>query len=641
MTKVRIMLSVFVLFALLLTNCKKEEISELNEPSIEESHMEGHRSCGNHAHMETLLLNSDYRRAHQRKLEIAEETVGQRSDCTSPVVLPIAVHFQNISNPDAVCLRTLAQTQVDILNNDYQGTNGDITNWTNDASSSFPGLVNGTACIDFCLATQNHPAGYNLQDGDLAVTINQTNGDNANDWGGYINIFVRPNLGYLGYSPLGGNGNGDGVTIDAAAFGSGAGCSGVVPNAPYNLGRTLTHELGHYLLLDHVWGGNGGCNDDDNVADTPVSNQPYYGCPNVGAASCSSTDLHMSYMDYTNDACMYMFSEGQTNRMENYVANNLTNVSGNAASVCGDGGDNPPPPPSEDCDAPINPQVSNITNTTVSFSWTGPTNAISYIVKVRPVGGSWTTYTTTEETLLVTNLTSCTDYQIRVRTVCSATLKSTFSQITDFSTTGCDTGGGNDCEAEAVNPDTGATLNDADCIAQVQEDDPYCCNTFWDGICQDAYEACTGGGNEPPSNNCSVEAYNPWNGNSYSNPACVTYVQEVDPYCCVTEWDYICHKQYKQCNGSGNFAGTDAGPAAKVHQFNDQTFVSYNLKDARAQVTMRLVDKNGQTIYRERLLSRNSVVELRKDKLAGISDFSIRLEYNGTYLEANKTIDTE
>ena len=99
-----------------------------------------------------------------------------------------------------------------------------------------------------------------MNDGDAAVTINQTNGDRANSWSGYINIFVNDADGNLGYSPLGGSGNGDGVVINRDAFGAGNGCTGVSPQSPYDLGRTLTHELGHYLNLDHIWGG--GCNQD-------------------------------------------------------------------------------------------------------------------------------------------------------------------------------------------------------------------------------------------------------------------------------------------------------------------------------------------------------------------------------------------
>ncbi len=301
------------------------------------------RTCSMEQHMTALMSDPAYRKAHQEKLTRIENYAAVRSaNCTNPAVLPMAIHFQGISNPDEACLRALAISQIAVLNADFQGTNSDISNWDNNASSSFPGISNGDACIEFCLPTQGHPSGFNLSDGEPAVTINQTSGDNASQWNGYINIFVRANLGALGYSPLGGNGNGDGVSIDANAFGTGAGCGSIAPGAPYNLGRTLTHELGHYLLLDHIWGGNGGCNDDDQVNDTPVSNQPYYGCPSIGASSCSSTDMHMNYMDYTNDACMYMFSAGQATRVEGYVNTSLQNVIAKGNTICG-GPTNPTP----------------------------------------------------------------------------------------------------------------------------------------------------------------------------------------------------------------------------------------------------------------------------------------------------------
>ncbi|MEM9992498.1 MAG: M43 family zinc metalloprotease, partial [Bacteroidota bacterium] len=283
------------------------------------------RTCGHTHHMQGLLEKPEYKRAHEEKLEKVATMAQARMACSSPVILPMAVHFQGVSNPNTNCLRQLAQSQVAILNADYSGTNGDISQWTNGASSSFPGINNGETCIQFCLATKNHPTGYGLNDGDIAVTINKTTGDNVADWSGYINIFVQPNLSFLGYSPLGGSGNGDGVVIDANAFGTGSGCGNIKPNNPYDLGRTLTHELGHYLLLDHVWG-EGGCNSDDNVADTPTCSQENYGCPSIGISSCNSKDLHMNYMDYTNDACMYMFTAGQSTRMENYVATSLQNV---------------------------------------------------------------------------------------------------------------------------------------------------------------------------------------------------------------------------------------------------------------------------------------------------------------------------
>lgn len=297
------------------------------------------RSCGSTEHTAKLLENPTYKRLHEQKFERLANAVSLR-DCSSPTLLPIAVHFQGVPSPDAACLRTLAQSQIDILNHDYKGTNDDISNWVAN-SSNYPGISNGEACVEFRIANKNHPSGYNLSNGDLAVTINQTTGDNNNDWSGYINIFVQFNTGVLGYSPLGGSGNGDGVVIDASAFGSGNGCGQIAPNAPYNLGRTLTHELGHYLLLDHIWGG--GCGQDDGVSDTPNQADSNYGCPSANTASCNSTDLHMNYMDYTDDACMYMFSAGQATRMVNYVSSSLSNVVNNASNVIdGDGGGNGP-----------------------------------------------------------------------------------------------------------------------------------------------------------------------------------------------------------------------------------------------------------------------------------------------------------
>ena len=130
--------------------------------------------------------------------------------------------------------------------------------------------------------------------------------------------------GTLGYSPLGGNINaGQSVVINLGAFGSGTGCpdSGVVPGAPYNLGRTVTHELGHFYNLQHPFSGS--CATDDGIADTPNISDANYGCPNPGTvAGCEDGEfaLTMSYMDYGDDSCLYMFSEGQTDVVDDYVS---------------------------------------------------------------------------------------------------------------------------------------------------------------------------------------------------------------------------------------------------------------------------------------------------------------------------------
>ena len=85
--------------------------------------------------------------------------------------------------------------------------------------------------------------------------------------------------------------------------------------SPYNLGRTATHEIGHYLGLEHTF--YAGCSDWDGCDDTPSTSSPNYGCPDFPQESCSTIDMTMNYMDYANDACMYMFTECQANIMRN------------------------------------------------------------------------------------------------------------------------------------------------------------------------------------------------------------------------------------------------------------------------------------------------------------------------------------
>ncbi|WP_170110160.1 M43 family zinc metalloprotease [Flavilitoribacter nigricans] len=385
------------------------------EDAIVQSADVPHRACGMEEHMEELMLNPDYAEFHQRKF-VKLETANFNGRAN--VVIPVAVHYQRLRGSiDVQCLRDQAQNQIDILNADYGGTNSDISEWNNNASSFFPGVSNGQAAITFELANINHPSGYGLVDGDPAVTINATRGDSDRNWAGYLNIFVR-NIQYLGYSPLGGDGDGDGVVIDDEAFGSGSGCGDVTPGYPYDLGRTLTHELGHYLLLDHIWGG--GCGSDDGVGDTPDSSGPYYSgettfCPELGVASCGSTDMHMNYMDYVYDACMYMFSAGQATRMENYVASSLAVLVNNAPNVIDDGGT---PPPTGDCVVPTG-LSSSVNKKKVNLSWDNQSGT-TFEVRYRELGGAWTTVSSSTNSTTLNGMRNG-DYEFQVRAVCGTT----------------------------------------------------------------------------------------------------------------------------------------------------------------------------------------------------------------------------
>lgn len=292
------------------------------------------RTCGMLDYMEQQMQDPVFAKEYelnQKKFKarlqemLSQEDFSQRG---ATIVIPVAVHFPTGNEADRDCLEALAQNQIDILNADYSGTNADISQWAS-ASANYPGINTGSASISFCIATSNHPVGLDpeLLEGNPAVTIgyNFGGGTEADPaWGGYMNFLIKPlGGGILGFSPFPGSiAAGQAVTMNTFAFGSGAGCpgSGIVPGAPFNLGRTVTHELGHFYNLDHTF--TGSCATDDGVTDTPNIVNPTYGCPAAGSvAGCTATpSLTMSYMDYVDDACMYMFSAGQITRVEAYVS---------------------------------------------------------------------------------------------------------------------------------------------------------------------------------------------------------------------------------------------------------------------------------------------------------------------------------
>ena len=223
----------------------------------------------------------------------------------------------------------MAQKQVAILNADYNATNSDLSLW-NVASSYYPGVNIGDMDVSWEIATQNHPTSSGLSNGTLAVTFGThflSGADSDSEWSGYCNLVVR-NIsgGILGYSPLGGSpSQGMTVVIDNNAFGatmtgSPSSCTGYVPGAPYNLGRTLTHELGHFFNLYHTFQSCGTSNcatTGDRVCDTPAADTPWFDCgdPGIVSTNCNTIQLTMNYMDYVQDVCMYMFTAGQATRM--------------------------------------------------------------------------------------------------------------------------------------------------------------------------------------------------------------------------------------------------------------------------------------------------------------------------------------
>jgi hypothetical protein len=136
----------------------------------------------------------------------------------------------------------------------------------------------------------------------------------------YLNIWVC-NLGggLLGYAQFpGGPARTDGVVILHSAFGT----TGTVKQ-PFHLGRSATHEVGHWLNLRHIWADTMGCGGSDHVPDTPNAAGPNYGKPPFPHITCNNGpngDMFVNYMDYVDDAAMFMFTTGQVGRMNATLA---------------------------------------------------------------------------------------------------------------------------------------------------------------------------------------------------------------------------------------------------------------------------------------------------------------------------------
>lgn len=255
--------------------------------------------------------------------------------------IPVVVHV--LHNGDAVGSNeniSLAQinSQITVLNADFSATNADYAN----TPAAF-NTVKGNLDIQFCLA-QTDPNGQpttginRVNTGVASYTTGTIEAAKpATQWDPtkYFNIWVC-NLGggILGYAqfPNSGAANTDGVVITYWAFGS----TGTV-SAPYNKGRTTTHEIGHCLGLYHIWGDDGtACTGSDQVADTPNQADENYGCPNFATnISCGNAgDMAMNYMDYTDDQCMYMFTNGQKARVDAVLASAPRRASLLTSTVC-------------------------------------------------------------------------------------------------------------------------------------------------------------------------------------------------------------------------------------------------------------------------------------------------------------------
>lgn len=311
--------------------------------------------CGTMKNLDFWLASNpgavETRQKEMERLLKNPQAGGKGNRLQAIVTIPVVFHVV-LPNPFFVTDADL-QAQVDRLNLDYSGLNPDSTN----VPAAFQ-AVRGHSQIRFVLAKRN-PAGqltngierrssaltYDNSTGNDPIKSAASGGLDAWDANQYLNIWIGIGDGtILGYATFPGvsAANQQGLVIDIV----GTGTNPCYIDPDYNLGRTMVHETGHYFGLYHIWGDETGCttsdfrnlpgtclitdatlagaNGDQSIGDTPNQGDENYGClSGTVANSCGSAagDMYQNFMDYTNDACMTMFTAKQVARMEWVIAN--------------------------------------------------------------------------------------------------------------------------------------------------------------------------------------------------------------------------------------------------------------------------------------------------------------------------------
>lgn len=283
------------------------------------------RKCGTNQKLEyNYSIYKDIinkRKKIEKKINLS---TSPNNEIKNSITIPVVFHIV-YNNPTQNISDSQIMSQLDILNEDFNRTNNDAIN----TPSDFAQIV-ASMQINFCLAkrtpnntpttgiirTQTNTQEFTLYD--TTIHHDYLGGSSAWDTDKYLNIWVT-NIsgGILGWSqyPAGGSQYTDGVVIDYRCFG----LNGTSIH-PYNLGRTTTHEVGHWLNLFHIWGDNT-CGD-DYVNDTPIQEEANFGCKIHPSTSCSNNgDMFMNFMDYTDDYCMNSFTIGQRNRVWSSIYN--------------------------------------------------------------------------------------------------------------------------------------------------------------------------------------------------------------------------------------------------------------------------------------------------------------------------------
>ncbi|NNF02557.1 MAG: T9SS type A sorting domain-containing protein [Bacteroidia bacterium] len=294
-------------------------------PVLTNAQSKQHR-CGAMEHLEMQMKADPGLKQRMEAIERHTDNFIRNNTAQSRAVISIPVVFHVVYNTTAENLAdSFLVSQINILNEDFRKMNADTTV----IPSVFKSLAADTE-IEFVIAKRD-PAGnpttgitrtstaVTSWTSDDQVKFNANGGKDAWPSDSYLNFWVCDlSGGLLGYAQFpGGDASTDGVVCNYLNVGKNA------AGNPYGLGRTATHEVGHWLNLRHIWG-DASCGN-DLVDDTPTQEASNSGCPafpstSACAGNAPNGDMYVNYMDYCNDACLVMFTSGQKDRMNAVLA---------------------------------------------------------------------------------------------------------------------------------------------------------------------------------------------------------------------------------------------------------------------------------------------------------------------------------
>ena len=396
-------------------------------PILNAQHLDS--KCTSSELLKNYLVENPQMHQELEELEgqIARQIASQKLQTRSAdITLPVVVHIIYKTNTENISDEQV-YSQIEALNRDFNKQNNEVVT----TPSVFQSLV-ADCGIRFQLATRdaegNPTIGIVRHETTKAVwavtddmKIPAKGGFAPWNPAKYLNLYVC-NLGSksLGFSSFPGMpAYIDGVVIDFKAFGTKG-----TATKPFNLGRTCVHEVGHWLGLFHIWG-DSDCGN-DYVDDTPTQKMEHTGNPTTPQYStCKGTttlDMSMNYMDYVNDACMYMFTNGQKARML-AVLDKKRGIILSSDGIL--------PAVTRSCTMK-SLQAKSIQTQSADILWEAIAGVAEYTLEFRPLSNNaWTSIQSKVPYCSLSNLQAGLTYEMRIKTDC---LNAVYSKTEMFTT---------------------------------------------------------------------------------------------------------------------------------------------------------------------------------------------------------------